>query len=72
MEERICMKENTYQVIIEDDETEYVIQTVDEMDKNHGVEDTEFTNRERMYATNDQFSCVIFPNFNAYYIIHIL
>ena len=49
----------------EGDGTEYVIQAVDEMDKNYGVEDTDFTNRGRMYATNGEFSCVIFSIFNA-------
>ena len=49
------MQKNTYQVIVENDGSEYVIQAVDEMDKNHGIEDTELSNRGRMYATNGHF-----------------
>ena len=56
------MKKNTYQVIIDPDDTEYVIQAVDELDKNHGIEDTEFINRGRMCATNGQFLQVISLN----------
>ena len=56
------MKKNTYQVIIDPDDTEYVIQAVDKLDKNHRIEDTEFTNRGRMYATNGQFLQVISLN----------
>ena len=58
------MQKNTYQVVVEPDGTEYVVQAVDEMDKNHGIEDTEFSNRGRMYATNGQFSYLILPNCN--------
>ena len=46
------MKKNTFKVIIEPDGTEYVVQSIDEMDKNHGIEDTDKSNRGRLYATN--------------------
>ena len=49
------MKIDTFQIYIEPDGTEYVYQAVDEMDKNHGIQDTDNTNNERMYATNGTY-----------------
>ena len=48
------MKKNTFQVVVDPDGTEYVIQAIDEMDKNHGIEDTDNSNKGRMYATNGE------------------
>ena len=46
------MKVDSFKVFVEHDGTEYVYQAIDEMDKNHGIEDSETTNNGRMYATN--------------------
>ena len=56
------MKQNTFQIIVQPDGVEYVVQHVDEMDKNHGPDDTNMTNEGRMYATNGKnpFIIVIF------------
>ena len=47
-----AMKRNTFKVVTEPDSTEYVVQQVDEMDKNHTADDSTITNQGRMYATN--------------------
>ena len=52
-------------MVVENDGTKYVVQAADKMDKNHGIEDTELSNRGRMYATMGQFSYKIFPNLVA-------
>ena len=46
------MKKDTFSIHIEPDGTEYVYQTLDEMDKNHGIDDTKKNKQGRMYATN--------------------
>ena len=45
------MKRDTFQLICQPDGLEYVIQNIDEMDKNHSIKDTDKTNEGRMYAT---------------------
>ena len=42
-------------LIVEEDGFQYVIQAVDKMDKNHGIQDTDDTNRGKMYATNCKY-----------------
>ena len=49
------MTTNTFQLVVEPDGTEYVIQKSDEIDKNHGIEDTEKTKQGRMYAIKCKF-----------------
>ena len=49
------MTRDTFEIIIEPDGTEYVIQKSDEIDKNHGIEDTEKTKQGRMYATKCKY-----------------
>ena len=39
-------------MVVEPDGTQYYIQVLNEMDKNHGIEDDEKNNEGRMYATN--------------------
>ena len=46
------MTKSTYKHIVDPDGTEYFIQDIDEMDKNHGVEDFSKANEGKMYATN--------------------
>ena len=46
------MTKQTFELIIEHDGTQYVIQKIDELDKNHTYQDTEKTNDGRMYANN--------------------
>ena len=48
------MKVNHFKVITEPDGTKYVIQAIDEMDKNHGVHNTEMTNQAKMYEQPGQ------------------
>ena len=49
------MKRNTFKLIVEADGTEYYMQDLDEIDKNHTADDTSRTNEGRMYATNSEF-----------------
>ena len=49
------MKVDTFKIFVEPDGTEYVYQAIDEMDKNHGIQDTENTNNGRMYSTNSKY-----------------
>ena len=46
------MTKDTFSLQVDPDGTEYFIQQIDEIDKNHGIEDTTKTNQGRMYATN--------------------
>ena len=49
------MTKETFELIVEHDGTQYVIQKIDEMDKNHGIEDTEKTSDDgRMYANDGE------------------
>ena len=50
------MKKDTFKHVVEADGTEYFMQEVDEMDKNHGPDHTSKTNEGRMYATNSKFT----------------
>ena len=50
-----AMTKETFKVIVEPDGTEYVVQSIDEQDKNHTFQDTERTNEGRMYATNSKY-----------------
>ena len=45
------MTKDTFKITTDPDGTQYVIQAVDEMDKNHGIADTDKNNEGRMYAT---------------------
>ena len=49
------MQKDTFSVITEPDGTQIVIQNIDEVDKNHGPEDTTQTNEGRMYPTQGNF-----------------
>ena len=44
------MKANTFDIMVNYNGSQYVYQNVDEMDKNHGIQDTEKTNDGKMYA----------------------
>ena len=44
------MTKDYFKVVVEPDGTEYVIQSKDEKDKNHGVKDTEIANQAKMYS----------------------
>ena len=46
------MTKSTYKYVLDPDGTEYFIQDIDEIDKNHGVEDHTIANQGKMYATN--------------------
>ena len=46
------MTKSTYKYVVDPDGTEYFIQDIDEMDKNHGIEDFTKANEGKMYATN--------------------
>ena len=46
------MTKETFRIVVEHDGTEYIIQDLDEMDKNHGLAETEKNKEGRMYATN--------------------
>ena len=48
------MKKSTFKIVTEPDGTEYVMQEMDEIDKNHGYDDDTRTNEGRMYATNGE------------------
>ena len=49
------MTTDTFRLVTELDDTEYVIQDTDEMDKNHGFEDTNKTKEGKMFATGCKF-----------------
>ena len=44
------MTQDTFKMITEPDGTQYIIQNIDEADKNHGPDDTTATNEGRMYG----------------------
>ena len=48
------MTKQTFKLVCEPDGTEYYMQDIDEMDKNHGADDPNKTNQGRMYATNSE------------------
>ena len=50
------MTQNTFEVKVEPDSTEHIIQAIDEADKNHGPDDTEKNNQAKMYATNSKYT----------------
>ena len=50
------MKKDTFKHIVEADGTEYFMQEVDEMDKDHGPDDTSRTNEGRINAANSKFT----------------
>ena len=44
------MTQDTFHLITEPNGTQYVMQCIDEIDKNHGPDDTDPTNEGRMYS----------------------
>ena len=50
------MTQSTFKLIVENDGTEYVIQDVDEADKNHGPQDSTATNQGRMYGNEGDYN----------------
>ena len=46
------MKQDTFQLITENDGTQYIVQSIDEVDKNHGQQDSNPTNQGRMYGNS--------------------
>ena len=50
------MTKDTFKLITENDGTEYIIQDSDEIDKNHGFEDSTKTKEGRMYATGCKYN----------------
>ena len=53
------MKNNTFKLVVEPDGTEYVVQNIDEADKNHGPDDSNPTNDGRMYGDPCKFSTLL-------------
>ena len=49
------MMQDTYNLFTEPDGTQYVFQAKDEVDKNHGPDDTMITNEGRMYSNNGEY-----------------
>ena len=49
------MTQDTFKLITEMDGTQYLVQNIDEADKNHGPDDTEQTNEGRMYGNPGNF-----------------
>ena len=49
------MTKETFKLVVQPDGTEYYIQDIDEMDKNHGADDPHMSNTGKMYATNSKF-----------------
>ena len=58
------MTKETFQIDVLPDGTEFVYQAVDEMDKNHGPQDTTRTNDGRMYADPCKKTLISFKNSN--------
>ena len=50
------MQQDTYTVITNPDGSQLVVQNIDEIDKNHGPEDSTETNQGRMYPTGGMFT----------------
>ena len=50
------MTKATFKLIVEPDGTEYFIQDIDEIDKNHTADDANKTNKGRMFVTNSKFN----------------
>ena len=54
------MTKEHFELCVEPDGTEFVIQKLDEKDKNHGIKDTEIPNQAKMYSApgtkNNYFS----------------
>ena len=48
------MTKNTFKLVVEPDGTEYFMQDIDELNKNHTADDTIRTNQGKMYATNSE------------------
>ena len=46
------MTKDTFKTVVEHDGTEFLIQAVDELDKNHGPDDPNATNQGRMYGND--------------------
>ena len=44
------MQKDTFKVVVEPDGTEYLMQSKDELDKNHGIADTKKNKTGRMYS----------------------
>ena len=60
MEENLyTMRQDTFKVIVEPDGTEYLIQNVDELDKNHGADDPNKTNEGRIYAKAGEYNKIL-------------
>ena len=50
------MTQDHFKLCVNPDGTEYLVQNLDEKDKNHGVKDTEIANQGIMYADPGTFS----------------
>ena len=48
------MTKETFKIVVEPDGTEYIMQNIDELDKNHGIEDSDRTNDGRIYPTHSE------------------
>ena len=53
------MTKETFKLVTNPDGSEYVIQQTDEIDKNHGIEDTHKTKEGKMYATGCKYEIQI-------------
>ena len=62
------MTKDTFKVIVQHDGTEYVMQNIDELDKNHGPDDVELTNRGKMYATNGKWLQLFYKKCRKWYL----
>ena len=43
------MTKDTFKIVCQPDGVRYVIQNIDEKDKNHGINDTDMANQGKMY-----------------------
>ena len=62
-ENLLTMTKDTFKIVVQPDGTHYVIQAIDEKDKNHGINDTEASNQAKMYE--DLGKKIVYINVNS-------
>ena len=61
------MTKDTFKVEVDPaEELEYIVQSIDELDKNHGINDTKPTNEGRMYADPGKNYSISIENITFY------
>ena len=53
------MTKETFKVIVQPDSTEVLIQAINEIDKNHGPDDTGKTNDAKVFSTNGKYFLIL-------------